>query len=111
MSDEVEKQINNIVAASHDSGSHVVHDIFAAFAALSRLSAEVHKVKVERRRQRRNERARARYALNKKLGRPQRKVKEPEEEYDYGEPESCYCHMGYPPCGWCTREVDEDDDA
>jgi hypothetical protein len=110
MSDEAQKEINKIVQASHDSGPHVVHDIFDGFMALSRIMGEQARQVRHIKHERRKERARARYALNKKLGIPNRKPKaasEPEPEYEA--PTSCYCHMGHPPCSWCTRETEEEE--
>jgi hypothetical protein len=110
MSDEAKKEIDKIVRASHDSGSHVVYDIFDGFKALSRLVQEQGRKRTEMLNERRRRKARERYALNKKLGIPNRKPKAaPEPELPYEAPTSCYCHMGYPPCGWCTREIGDED--
>ena len=102
---EAQREIDKIVQASHDSGPHVVHDIFAGFMALSRIAQEVEKKEAENRRLRRNERAR----LRRKLSPPKPKVA-PEPEQLYEPPTSCYCHMGHPPCGWCTREIEDADE-
>ena len=101
---DAQREIDKIVRASHDSGPHVVHDIFDGFMALSRMAAEVGKQKAERRRLRRNERAR----LRRKLSPPKPKIV-PELEPPYEAPTSCYCHMGHPPCGWCTREIEDEE--
>lgn len=47
------------------------------------------------------------YWKNKKI--KEQKEREEEEYRASYVPESCYCHMGNPPCGFCTREVDNEE--
>lgn len=110
--EKINQEIDNIVRSSRESGPHVVHDIFDGFMALSRVVQEVAAKKAESRRQRRNKRARERYALNKKLGITKHKPKTELAEDSYIPPTSCYCSTTpRPPCGWCEdggwREEDE----
>lgn len=87
--------------------------IFDGFMKLSELVHQIGREKAKACAERRREKARTRYAIKKQLGLlPDRKRKEPEPEPEYEAPTSCYCSATpMPPCGWCERGPDEDDDA
>lgn len=86
--------------------------IFDGFMKLSELVHKVGREKAKARAERRREKARTRYAINKRLGfLPDRKKKAPEPEPEYEAPTSCYCSTcGRPPCGWCESGAGQDDD-
>jgi DNA replication protein DnaC len=83
-------------------------DVDGVFTALVRMGEQRHaewEARQESLRIARNERARARYAIRKKLGTLPTKKKTEALAYDL-EPESvalgCYCHtVTMPPCSWC----------
>ena len=108
--DEIKKTADKIVTASHGSGRDAISGIFDGFIELSRLVQAAGKIKAEKRNERRRLKARQRYALNKKLGIPNRKPKAVPEP-DYEAPTSCYCSTcRMPPCGWCESGAGQDDD-
>lgn len=102
-----------------------INGVWAWAAALSDEVARVAKLRAERRAERRRARAKARYAARKAAGtlplrgkakaeaEAQKRRQETEERRwrDEYEPEGCTCFLGHPPCGWCTREINEDDES
>jgi hypothetical protein len=112
--DEIKQEVDKLLSASHKSGREAVDGIFDGFIQLSRLVHKAAQEKAERRRLRRNEKARRLYAVRKELGIPTRKLKakpEPEYDYDYEAPTSCYCSTcRMPPCGWCDGSIQRDEE-
>jgi hypothetical protein len=102
---QIKDAIDSIQVASHSSGPRVVEDIFDGFKRLSQLVHELGEQKAESRRKRRNARARLRRSLSK----PKTKT-EPIVERTYEPPSRCYCAVTMPPCGWCTRECEEEEE-
>ena len=109
--DDAKSVIVGIEKASHESSPQAVEDIFDGFMRLSAIVQKLGQEKAERRRRKRNERARIKYAVRKQMGIPQRKPK-PESELDYYvPPTSCYCSTcGHPPCGWCESGAGGDEE-
>jgi hypothetical protein len=76
--------------------------IIAACERISEQAAEVSRIKAERRRQRRNERARALYAFRKRQGLPRKAKPEPIPDRDDWEPNECCTCFIVAPCAHCT---------
>lgn len=82
--------------------------------ALSERVHAVEEIKAERRRIRRNELAARRRQIAKLQ--PQKRVETiaAVHEYDWHENTCCTCHLGHPPCSYCTNpensEEHEDDE-
>lgn len=66
---------------------------------LSKMVQEVAAKKAEARRVRRNERAKVRRAISKRYPKPKPPV---EPEWEQPLERCCACHLGHPPCGYCT---------
>jgi hypothetical protein len=96
---------------------HNLHDrqgveaLFEAFGELLKQTAKAAEEKKARRKEQRNTKARARYAVRKQAGTlPSRKAVTAMHEPEYALT-SCQCAVcGCPPCSWCTDPARTEDD-
>lgn len=96
--------------------------IWAFCEAIARRVHEVNLIKQAAKEARRKEKAKQRYQLRKRLGlikkRPTKaeiaaKAKEEElyrDAYYRDLAQSCHCHLGHPPCSFCTSPEREEEE-
>lgn len=120
---EPSEKLKELQAAYHailnkppEQHSNEVDAIFGFCGRLSEISQAVGRINSEVRKLNRSASAKRSYAIRKRLGLIKTTAQKREEakqkrldEQEWREPESCYCHMGHPPCSWCLDPRNDPD--